>query len=177
MALGKITERIIDAIQAFAEAGDDSDKIGAGDPTGLAIAFPGAGSFKRGLTWLRERTGTPGFIDFLIEAIGDEHDRAAIAHANITTNATTVAPTLTHNIGFSGVSKNEGNSTLTLTLDPVYDNTGYFVWGFIFGLFSVQLLSSQGTSSFTLRFQDAAGVNIGINGRSVRMLTVGLQRT
>lgn len=175
--MGAITNRIKQAIIDLAETLSDYAKIGYGNPAGTAIQIEGAGTYPRGMVWREDRGFEEGMLDFLVKKFGAEHDRAAVAHCLVSTNATLVAPTFTQNTGFSDVEKNEGTDTLTLTPDPVYTGANnYQVFASIDGTFSSYRVDSYTPDVFTIKFATPwTGATIDINSLSVRILVVGLQ--
>ena len=67
-------------LKADVEAnGDDFDKIGFGDPTGLPIGIEDIGYFERGKSWLFDRIAKNGFMDYLLKHIGAEIDGVSIS--------------------------------------------------------------------------------------------------
>ncbi len=156
-------------IQACADASGS-------DALRLAIGAPGQKLLFQGETELTGQAYVdPGFLDCLLEGLGQQLDKTRTVWASILTNATGVAPTVSGNSGVSGATKNEGTDILTVSFSPAFASGD---WGGSVTLvgttfWSYELLAAS-ASSLQVQFRDMTDGSIrNINGKLVRVLVVG----
>jgi len=163
-----LLDRIKAAIKAAAEASTDLDKISLGDETGSPIQFEGVGAFDRGLTWLRDRKGTPGYMDFLLEQMLGDFAKVSHTYMVVNTGLTLALPIVFKSFGMSNPVKDEANKRITVAIDPVYDTGFYYASGKIKGAATTAFVQSQSGNSLTIEF----GIG-NINAQTVMIHAVG----
>ena len=168
--------RIKAAIQAAVDVGTDVlDKISLGTP-GSKILYPTGATVPLQMTW---DTGgvwsnpSGNIIDWVLRYIGIDFDRALPLWAEISTNPTLVAPTITSSTGFASVTKDEVNDSLTLTLTTPYANGYFFATGGVDNLAAIPLMFNRVPGGFSVTFRSHAGLTVTINKLTVSVFCCG----
>jgi hypothetical protein len=158
-------------IQATADLAGGVMKLTLG-ATGDTMIYPTEPALRR--TWDTGQAWEGFYLPAVLGNIGVFLDKFRVAWAYVSTNATTVTPTLDSGFGFSTtVTKNETSDTLTLTFSPSYDDAYVVCFASILNGPFIQRLISLSSSSITFEFYTDQGVLIDINDRSVMVLCVG----
>lgn len=182
--MGFILSRIKQSIVSAAESSDDYNRIGYGNPAGDSVHVEGIGWFERGKGWVKEKTAgaRTGLLDFLVEAVGGELERAGHQGGLWDVGSSGVAPSLRHSDGLVSVTKNEVGIPPAGVCDYVdvafsegyanqYDFASYaFIYG-SFATFNIIYLPAQDT--VRIQAKDEAGVDIDLNGKMMGILLVG----
>ena len=182
--MGFIFDRVKQSIISAAEASDDYNRIGYGNPSGDNVLVEGLGWFERGKGWVKDKTAgaRTGLLDFIVDAVGGELERSGHQGGLWDVGASGVAPTLRHSDGLVSVTKNEVGIPPAGTCDYVdvsfangYANQYDFAsFAFIYGsyaIFNITYLPAQDTVRIWAK--DSAGADIDLNGKMMGVLLVG----
>lgn len=182
--MGFIFNRLKQSIISAAEASDDYNRIGYGDPAGAKIPVEGIGWFERGKGWVKEKTAgaRTGLLDFLVDAVGAELERAGHQGGVWDVGSSGVAPALRHSDGLISVTKNEVGIPPAGTCNYVdvafaegyanqYDFATYaFIYG-TYATFNIIYLPAQNT--VRIQAKDSLGADLDLNGKMMGVLLVG----
>ena len=174
--MGFIIDRLKAAMQSSAESGDEYTRIGYGDPAGARVYVEGTGWFDRGLSWVRDRTGYPGLLDFIVESVGGEFERLPSAFCTVNTRLLEEDPVILVNEGVASVTKNTTSDYLTVTLSNAYSNNYYGVYAVIEDAISLQKVlaaPSKTPTACSIAFYSYTGALLDINDLIVHIFTKG----
>lgn len=140
---------------------------------GAKVMYPATGKGRKsrdtGAVWLQL------FLPTLLTHIGQYLDLFDGAHCGITTDVPGNPAHVDNQVGVSSVVKDSVLDTLTVNLTSAMANAGYIIVGHIIGVTGTLTVTWQGTTSFTVRFFDPAGVQINIDSQVVRLGCFGLR--
>lgn len=161
------------AADALTGAAAKAMQIALGDPAGAKLGgFETLPDYERGRSWGRDKTGFPSTLDLQLEALRSEF----LCAARITTNATTVDPTITWGVGVESVTKNEPSDYIEVTLTEDYRENTFAAWAYIPSVITIpRIVQPYTTKTFRLEFFTApfTGPAADINNRAVVFFTLG----
>jgi len=167
-------------LQAAGEAGSALQQVLWGDPASSKVLYPDdldledmATPQSRGQAIASDGT----FDFFLSHGLAQFLDRMSVSWAQVSTNATSVAPTYNDSFGFdtgTAITKDEANDRITLTFSSNHTNTYLVVLGYAMtGSPGFIYPYSIAVGSVTVSFYDSAGAKLTINGRTVAVFVIG----
>jgi hypothetical protein len=185
--MGVLT-RFKQAIIAAAEASDDYDKIGYGDPAGARIRVEGVGVFERGKGWVKDKTSglKAGLLDYLLEAISTEVEDVWLdlkqQQGGIwSMNGSGIPPTIRYNHGLVSVVKNEIGfppfgtcSSVDITFLEGYINSYDFgAWPFFYGVHAIPRVIYIAPTTIRIDAVDHTGAALDLNNYFMGVRIIG----
>lgn len=161
------------ALQAAADILGRAAQVALGSPDEVEYPTYGLSRATRDTGQMWATGESP--VDLVLQGLGAEFDRAAVAWAMVKTQAAGVPPTISAQSRIANVSKDEVNDQITVTFAvPFLSSEGIVPWAFPSIVAGCPRLVGINTGQMTLEFIDpVTGLKLGINSRNIRLFAIG----